>query len=91
MGALLRTKATVVWLILCALTVSSWALGTQHAYGVDNGVWASLVIIVVAVFKVRLVGLYFMELRDAPWALRNLFEMYCAILFVALTAMLLAG
>jgi caa(3)-type oxidase subunit IV len=87
MGALMRTKATVVWLILCALTVTSWALGTQHAYGV----WASVVIIVVAVFKVRLVGLYFMELREAPWALRGLFEMYCAILFVVLNAMLLAG
>jgi hypothetical protein len=43
----------------------------------------------VAVFKVRLAGLYFMELRDGPRSLRGLFERYCAVLAVVLNGMLL--
>jgi hypothetical protein len=33
----------------------------------------------VAFIKVRFVGLYFMELRDAPHVLRGLFEGYCLV------------
>jgi Prokaryotic Cytochrome C oxidase subunit IV len=40
---------------------------------------ASVVILLIAFIKVRLVGLYFMELRGAPTLLRGLFEAYCAI------------
>jgi Prokaryotic Cytochrome C oxidase subunit IV len=35
--------------------------------------------LLIAFIKVRLVGLYFMELRGAPTVLRGLFEAYCAI------------
>jgi hypothetical protein len=91
MTALIRTNATLVWLILSGLTVVSWALGTQHGLGGANHVPASVAILVVAVFKVRLVGLYFMELRDAPVALRALFEGYCVILLGLLVGMLLLG
>jgi hypothetical protein len=38
-----------------------------------------VVILLIAFIKVRLVGLYFMELRGAPTVLRGLFEAYCAI------------
>lgn len=86
---LVRTNASVAWLVLTALTVTSWGLGTQHGFGGGNHVPASLAIIAVAVFKVRLVGLYFMELRDAPVALRSLFEGYCGILFCLLASMYL--
>jgi hypothetical protein len=48
---------------------------------------ASLVIFAVAIFKVRLIGLYFMELKMAPSTLRGLFEGYCLGLFGLLTAM----
>ena len=44
---------------------------------------------VVAVFKIRLVGLYFMELREAPLALRGVFEGYCVALLGLLTGMYL--
>ena len=33
----------------------------------------------VAFIKVRFVGLYFMELRDAPTLLRTIFAAHCAI------------
>jgi Prokaryotic Cytochrome C oxidase subunit IV len=82
-----RTKASVAWLVLVGLTLVSWRLGAHGSGG--HNVSASLVIIVVAVFKIRLVGLYFMELRDAPWSLRGIFEGYCGGLAVLLSAMYL--
>jgi hypothetical protein len=87
--ALARTKATSVWLLLVGLTLFSWALGTQHASGGDDHSSSSVVICVVAVFKVRLVGMYFMELRDAPVALRGMFEGYCVALLGLLIGMYL--
>lgn len=74
MTALLRTRASVIWLVLVLATSISWTLGTESG-GAHRLV--SVVILAVAVFKIRLVGLYFMELRDAPRALRAVFEIYC--------------
>lgn len=90
MRALVRTNATLVWFVLSALTIVSWTLGTNQGFG-SHHTLASLAIFVVAIFKVRLVGLYFMELRDAPPALRGLFEGYCLSVFALLTMMFLLG
>jgi len=75
--ALLRTPATAVWVVLIVATAATWTLGTNHGFG--NHTLASVVILLIAFIKVRLVGLYFMELRDAPAALRGLFEGYCVV------------
>lgn len=91
MKTLVQTKASLAWLVLVALTVSQWVIGTQTGGAGAQHVSASLVIFVVAVFKARLVGLYFMELRDAPMALRGLFEAYCVALLAVLSAMYLVG
>jgi caa(3)-type oxidase subunit IV len=74
---LLRTPATAVWVVLILATVVTWTLGTNHGFA--NHTLASTVILLIAFIKVRLVGLYFMELRGAPTVLRGLFEAYCAI------------
>jgi hypothetical protein len=89
MKTLVRTKETFVWSILVAMTVISWALGTQHGFGGGHHIPASLAIIGVGVFKIRLVGLYFMELRSAPLALRGVFEGYCLALLGLLSGMYL--
>lgn len=91
MRTLLRSKGTVAWFVLSALTAISWALGTQHGIAAAQDTPASLAIFAVTVFKVRIVGLYFMELRDAPLALRGIFEGYCVFLLALLTVMYLAG
>jgi hypothetical protein len=44
---------------------------------------ASVLILLIAFMKVRLVGLYFMELREAPVALRGLFQGYCIVVSAA--------
>ena len=77
MIALLRTPATAVWVVLIVATAATWLLGTNHGFG--NHTLASVVMLLIAFIKVRLVGLYFMELRGAPTPLRGLFEAYCAI------------
>jgi caa(3)-type oxidase subunit IV len=75
---LLRTRVTAVWFVLIAATLVSWWLGTDHGFGSDHRA-ASVVVLGVAFFKARLVGLYFMDLRGAPLALRGIFEAYCLL------------
>ena len=87
MTALLRTPATAIWMVLIVATMTSLALGTEH--GINSHNLASTAILLIAFIKVRLVGLYFMELRDAPTVLRSLFEAYCVIVCTLVTAVFL--
>ncbi len=82
---LLRARSTYVWLALVAVTVVSWAVGADHEVG--SGV--AVVVLALALIKVRFVGLDFMELRDAPLLLRGIFEAYCIILWMVLAGMYL--
>jgi hypothetical protein len=45
----------------------------------------------VAFIKVFLVGMYFMELREAPKVLRGVFCGYCLLVFGLVTGMFLLG
>ena len=85
--ALLRNRVTLVWVALVLATIVSWWLGTDH--GLDDATAASVVILVIAMLKVRCVGLYFMDLRHAPTALRGVFEAYCLGLLAALVGLYL--
>ena len=87
MTSLLRTPATAVWLVLVTATAVSWALGSQH--GTHNHALASVIILLIAFIKVRLVGMYFMELREAPNVLRGLFEAYCLVVCALLLGVFL--
>lgn len=79
---LLRGPFAIVWLGLIGATLLSWYLGADH--GVHNHHVVTTLILIVAFVKVRFVGLYFMELRDAPRRLRALFEMHCVIVCTAM-------
>ncbi len=68
-------------------TVVSWTLGTHDEF--HNHTLASVTILLIAFIKVRLVGLYFMELRDAPTVLRGLFEAYCAVVCAVVVSVFL--
>lgn len=76
MPALLRTPATAVWLVLILATAISWQLGIDGSPTGSHTV-ASIAVLLIAFVKVRLVGLWFMELKDAPLPLRTIFEVYC--------------
>lgn len=88
MKTLVATRASAAWLVLVALTCVSWALGAWHGSTGDH-VSASLIIIAAAMFKIRLVGLYFMQLREAPRLLRGILECYCVVLLTLLCALYL--
>ncbi len=89
MTALVRTRATAVWIVLILATIASWTLGSDH--GLSDHTLASVVILLIAFIKVRLVGLYFMELRDAPSVLRGLFEAYCVVVCTLLVSVFLVA
>jgi Prokaryotic Cytochrome C oxidase subunit IV len=75
---------TGVWLILLGATVLAAVLGLEQA-GASPAV--GLVLLAVAFVKLRLVGLYFMELMTAPLPLRLLFEGYVAGVFIVLAGL----
>jgi hypothetical protein len=81
--ALLGARSTYVWLALVAVTIVSCAVGADHKVG--SGV--AVVVLGLALIKVRFVGLDFMELRNAPLLLRGIFEAYCVILWMGLAGM----
>ncbi len=75
-----------VWLVLIVLTLVSWGAGIEERVGGHHTALV-LAILTISVVKVRMVGLYFMELRHAPIPLRAVFEGYCLVLFGLLSGM----
>lgn len=72
-GEILRSSVALVWLVLVGATAVSWYFGSSHAIG-GSETAATVLVFSVACFKIRYVGLYFMDLRHAPFGLRMLFE-----------------
>lgn len=83
-GALDRT-VVVVWLILMVSTALSWYLGGSYA----PSYVATVAIIIVAFFKVFLVGRHFLELREARPVLRQIFYGWTVVTCVALVMLYL--
>jgi hypothetical protein len=72
-------KLVLAWAGLLGLTLLSF----ESAWGIgwlNNREAAIAVVIVVALFKVRIVILHFMEVKQAPWALRAPLEVWVAAL-----------
>jgi hypothetical protein len=77
-----------IWLLLVIATVVSWTVGVDH--GIDYRLSTTLVL-VVTFLKVNLVGMNFMDLREAVPPLRAIFNTFCIIGCVGLTVMYLAS
>lgn len=75
----LRDAVSVAWALLIAATLVSWTVGEDHGNGHTARQVATVVVLLVAFVKARLVGMYFMELRHAPIPLRVLFETWCLV------------
>jgi len=73
-----------VWAFLVAVTLASWWLGrsTDEPFHVDRVI--TIAVLLVAAVKVRLVILYFMEVRYAPSWLKWTCDGWLAFLFLAL-------
>lgn len=75
MLAIINTKVTYIWLLLAALTGISWLLADGYQpSNASQQLYVSCALLLLAFFKIRLVVMYFMEVIDAPWGLRGLFE-----------------
>jgi hypothetical protein len=63
-----------IWLLLVALTCTSWELaGGQISLGSPEASYGSALMIIIAFFKVSLIGAVFMEIARAPVPLKVLF------------------
>lgn len=92
MKSLLLNRVTYIWLFLAFLTFASWWL----AEGVtlqnkSHAVYLVVGLLALAFFKVRLVIMYFMEVLDAPWLLRGIFEVWVVAVFVAMVVLYMMG
>jgi hypothetical protein len=83
--SLFRARSTPVWAILVIVTIVSWAVGAKH----ETGSAVAVLVLGLAMIKVRFIGLDFMELRRAPLILRTIFETYCVVLWLVLSGMYL--
>ena len=61
-------RVTLVWILLLAATFASWRIGNAPALMQRLNVGTA--VIAIAFFKIRLVVLQFMEIRDAPGWMR---------------------
>lgn len=91
MVSLLKSPVSVVWLVLVSATALSWSLGVDHDFSGAGRREASVAILAIAFLKIRFIGLYFMELRDAPQPLRGIFEAYCAVVCAVVIGLFLFG
>lgn len=82
-------RLIVVWVVLMALTVFSWeaVAGSGWSLGTTAG---ALLIIGLALVKVRIVVLDLMEVRRAPLALRLVLETWIILVGAAMIAMYLS-
>jgi Prokaryotic Cytochrome C oxidase subunit IV len=71
-----RRTATIVWALLCLLSLSSVQVsgGLSPNAAAAAGAFASSMVLVIAFVKVRMVVLHFMEVSNGPLGLRLAFE-----------------
>ncbi|MET7474358.1 cytochrome C oxidase subunit IV family protein [Streptomyces sp. NPDC005648] len=74
---------------LVLATLSSWLLGIEGGPSGGTSTVVGCAVVAIALIKVRLVGLHFMELRNAPTALRGAFEVYVVATGATLLALYL--
>lgn len=87
MASLLISRPTLIWVILLAATGLSWGVGA--VFGSSGVRWAGAFIVAVAFVKVRLVILEFMEIRQAPLAMRVAGEVWVLTLCTTLVTLFL--
>ncbi len=82
----LRTPEAVLGLLVLATILTTWVLSKDAAD--SSGV--AIAVLAIAAWKVRLVLLDFMELREAPLAGRLLFEGWIVVVAAGLAALVVA-
>lgn len=81
-------RSVVVWAVLVVATLISWSVGIGQ--GIDYRI-STVLVLVVTLVKMYLVGMNFMELREAPSWLRASFNASCVGICTALAVIYLAA
>ena len=81
---LLRTPLTWVWLLLAALTLISFMLGTSHRAQAGTSVsapalWSAVALVLISFAKVRMIIFHFMEVQHAPWPLKRVCDAWIVV------------
>lgn len=81
-------SATLVWVLLVAASViTTWFL-SKDAF---TPAVAAVGSIGIAAFKIRLVLIHFMDLKEAPWPLRMVFEAWTAVVTLGILGLFISG
>jgi hypothetical protein len=86
-----RHPVTYVWALLIAATTVSWVLGAHHDILIDSRRVATVGVLLIAFAKVHFVGMYFMELRQAPRALSWVFNGWVLAVCAVIIGLYLSG
>ncbi|MCY1277737.1 Prokaryotic Cytochrome C oxidase subunit IV [compost metagenome] len=70
MKSLLLSRETLVWIVLMAMTITSWVLAYTHGTLLPNARYEAVLILGLAFIKARLVLMHFMEAGNSPKQLR---------------------
>ena len=84
MQNLLNDKATHIWLLLMGLSLGSWILSMQSSGA--SGFVSIAIILVISLFKVRLVLRNFMDVSEAPAWLRYSVDGWILAVLIGLLA-----
>ena len=85
---LIKNRITQLWMTLVILSISIWTIATGMVPSTlpeSNLSWATFAIIAIAVFKSRLIALYFMDIRNQNAVIRFFLESWCLIVLIGLT------
>lgn len=77
MWNLVNTRVTYVgFMLLFATSISLW---TASDISPGSEFASSLTVLIIAFIKINFVGMYFMELRHAPFIMKAIFNGWCCI------------
>jgi hypothetical protein len=75
---------TIVWIVLCSITVGTWWLSPGHsAVAAVASTYVTAAVIALGFIKGRLIIRYFMEVRTAPRWLRLATDGWLLVLWTA--------
>lgn len=81
-------SATLVWAVLVvASIITTWML-SKDAFTPQVAAVGS---IGIAAFKIRLVLIHFMDLKEAPWPLRMVFEAWTAVVTLGILGLFMTS
>ena len=78
-------RLTLIWALLVGVTLLSWETG---AGWLNSHLFQAVVVIILALIKIRFIIRHFMDVRDAPLPLKLVMDGWCVVIGCALIGMI---